>query len=149
MIVFETAVAFIASIMLAVNCDVGRRELVFCGLGGMTAKGMYDIIMYNNRGEVFAVLISAAAVTALARILANVRRMPVTTYLIAGIVPLVPGARMYNMVFNLIASDYIMAMLTGFDTVKIASAIAIGIIMVFALPNEMFFKRKQKNTAKI
>ncbi|MCI8405140.1 MAG: threonine/serine exporter [Clostridia bacterium] len=143
MIIFETAAAFVASFMIAVNCDVSRSELVLCGLGGLTAKGVYQMAVYNSGGEVFAVLVSAASVTALARTLANIRRMPVTTYLIAGIIPLVPGAGMYNTVFNIIASDYITAMLIGFDTVKAAAAIAIGIIIIFALPNKIFFKLKR------
>ena len=55
---------------------------------------------------------------------------------------LVPGAGMYNTVYNIIASDYMKAMYTGIDTIKVAVAIAVGIVLVFALPNKMFFKRK-------
>lgn len=143
MTVLEMALAFTASLMLALNFDVSQSELIFCGLGGLTAEGAYQVAAGNGRGEVFAVLIAAAAVTALARVLANLRRMPVTTYLIAGIIPLVPGAGMYNTVFNLIASDYETAILTGFDTVKAASAAAVGIIIIFALPNRIFLKKKQ------
>ena len=143
MIIFEMAVAFIASLMLAVSFDVSRKELIFCGLGGLTAEGAYQAAAHNGMGEVLAVLIAAAAVTVLARVMANLRRMPVTTYLIVGIIPLVPGAGMYNTVFNLIASDYETAILTGFDTVKAASAAAVGIIIIFALPNRIFLKRKR------
>lgn len=145
MIIFEMIVAFIASFMIAVKCDVSRSELLFCGLGGLTAEGVYQAVIYNGGGKVFAVLAAAAAVTALARILANVRKMPVTTYLIAGIIPLVPGAGMYNTVFNMIASDYTETMVIGFETLKAAAAVAIGIIVVFALPNKIFFKKKCSN----
>ena len=89
-----------------------------------------------------AIFVASIAVTVLSRILANVRRMPVTVYLISGIISLVPGAGMYNTVYNIISSDYMKAMYTGVDTIKVAVAIAVGIVFVFALPNKMFFKRK-------
>ena len=91
------------------------------------------------------IFVASIAVTVLSRILANVRRMPVTVYLISGIISLVPGAGMYNTVYNIISSDYMKAMYTGVDTIKVAVAIAVGIVLVFALPNKMFSRENNAN----
>lgn len=142
MIFFEMFVAFAATLAFAVIFNVSKSELIFCGIAGFVAEGVYLIAMKISGETALAIFISAICVTVLSRILANVRRMPVTVYLISGIISLVPGAGMYNTVYNIISSDYMKALYTGIDTIKVAVAIAVGIVLVFALPNKMFFKRK-------
>ena len=138
MIFLEMFVAFAATMAFAVIFNVSRSELIFCGI----AEGVYLFTLRISDETALAIFVASIAVTVLSRILANVRRMPVTVYLISGIISLVPGAGMYNTVYNIISSDYMKAMYTGVDTIKVAVAIAVGIVLVFALPNKMFFKRK-------
>ena len=133
MIFLEMFVAFAATMAFAVIFNVSRSELIFCGIAGLVAEGVYLFTLRISDETALAIFVASIAVTVLSRILANVRRMPVTVYLIAG---------MYNTVYNIISSDYMKAMYTGVDTIKVAVAIAVGIVLVFALPNKMFFKRK-------
>ena len=142
MIFLEMFVAFAATMAFAVIFNVSRSELIFCGIAGLVAEGVYLFTLRISDETALAIFVASIAVTVLSRILANIRRMPVTVYLISGIISLVPGAGMYNTVYNIIASDYMKAMYTGIDTIKVAVAIAVGIVLVFALPNKMFFKRK-------
>ena len=139
MIFLEIFVAFAATMAFAVIFNVSRSELIFAGL---VAEGVYLFTLRISDETALAIFVASIAVTVLSRILANVRRMPVTVYLISGIISLVPGAGMYNTVYNIISSDYMKAIYTGVDTIKVAVAIAVGIVLVFALPNKMFFKRK-------
>ena len=141
MIFLEMFVAFAATMAFAVIFNVSRSELIFCGIAGLV-EGVYLFTLRISDETALAIFVASIAVTVLSRILANVRRMPVTVYLISGIISLVPGAGMYNTVYNIISSDYMKAMYTGVDTIKVAVAIAVGIVLVFALPNKMFFKRK-------
>lgn len=140
--IFEIIAAFAAVPAFAVIFDVSRSELIFCAAAGVTAESAYQAAHYIIEDNAFAFAFAAAAVTAEARIFANRRRVPVTIYLVSGIIPLVPGAGMYNTVFNIIASDYTAAVTVGMDTMKTASAVAVGIMFMFALPNKLFFKRK-------
>lgn len=139
--IFEILVAFAASLAFAVIFDVSQGELIFCGLAGLAAEGVYQVMfsIYNENAAAF--LAAAAVVTALARTFANLRKMPVTVYLVSGIIPLVPGAGMYKTVFNIIAADYAAAMYQGINTIKTAAALTIGIVLVFALPNKLFFRK--------
>lgn len=138
--------AFVAALGFAVIFDVSRSELVYCGIAGLTAEAVYQIIRYIYEEKTVAVLVSAVSVTVLVRVLANVRKTPVTVYMISGIIPLVPGGAVYNTVFDIIASDYAAAVVWGIDAVKSASAVAIGIVLVLALPNKLFLSRQRKNT---
>lgn len=142
MIVFEMFTAFAATLAFAVIFNVSKHELLFCGVAGFTAEGIYHLIGLFFGQNAMAVLIAALAVTILSRCLANIRKVPVTVYLVSGIIPLVPGAGMYSTVYNIISSDYSTAFNVCIDTVKIAAAIAIGIILVFSLPNRLFLKLK-------
>lgn len=143
MIIFEMFVAFVATLAFAVIFNVNKKELLFCGLSGLAAEGAYQIAMELSETVILSVLISTLVVTSLSRILANLRKVPVTVYLVSGIIPLVPGAGMYNTIYNIISSEYSTALTIGIDTIKIAAVIAIGIIFVFALPNKIFFKLKK------
>jgi len=140
--IFVMFTAFAAAFGFAVIFDVNRRELVYCGIAGLVAEGVYQVVQYIYEEKSVAILAAAVVVTALVRVFANVRKTPVTVYLISGIIPLVPGSAMYNTVFNIIASDYITAAHSGIDAIKSASAVAIGIILVFTLPNKWFFRRR-------
>lgn len=139
--IFEMFVSFVAVLAFAVIFDVSKSELIFCGISGLVSEGIYLMIMRVNNEEAFAVLLAALITTSLARILANIRKVPVTVYLICAIIPLVPGAGMYKTVYGIIASDYHRAALAGIDTIKTATEIAVGIFLVFALPNKIFLKK--------
>ena len=80
------------------------------------------------------------------RLFAIIRKNPISVFLISGIITLVPGAGIYNTMFNVIMSDNKMASFYGIETLKIACAIAFGIIVILALPQFMFtFKIKKIN----
>ncbi|OOB77996.1 MAG: hypothetical protein BEN18_09055 [Epulopiscium sp. Nuni2H_MBin001] len=64
--------------------------------------------------------------------------MPITVFLIAGIFPLVPGAGIYFTAYYFIVNDNVQAFVKGLETFKIAMAISLGIVFVFALPQSLF-----------
>ena len=58
--------------------------------------------------------------------------------IIGGIIPLVPGAGIYYTVYAFITGDNAGALFKGVETLKIAGAIALGIVLVLALPRGVF-----------
>ena len=52
--------------------------------------------------------------------------------------PLVPGAGIYYTVYAFITGDNAGALFKGVETLKIAGAIALGIVLVLALPRGVF-----------
>ena len=84
MIFLEMFVAFAATMAFAVIFNVSRSELIFCGIAGLVAEGVYLFTLRISDETALAIFVASIAVTVLSRILANVRRMPVTVYLISG-----------------------------------------------------------------
>ena len=71
-------------------------------------------------------------------VFAVVRKTPITVFLISGIFPIVPGAGIYYASYYLIMNDTILANAKGIETVKIAGEIALGIVVVLAIPYKYF-----------
>ena len=110
----QCAVSFAAVMAFAILFHAPRREWVPCGLTGTLGLAL------------------------LSRVLAVVRRCPVTVFLTGGIFPLVPGAGIYYTVYAFITGDNAAAVFKGVETLKIAGVIALGIVLVLALPKGVF-----------
>ena len=67
------------------------------------------------------------------------QKCPATIFLISGIFPLVPGAGIYWTVYYLITEQLRLAVYTGYEAVKVAIAIVLGIVVVFELPQGWFW----------
>lgn len=133
--------------------NVSKKEILICGLTGGTGWLIYNLAVDANYSIVASTFFSAVVITALSRIFANIRKTPITVFLISGIIPLVPGAGIYYTLFNIVTSNNYNAALKGIETMKIAGAIAIAIIIVLSLPryfftfgNKNYFDKKNSNS---
>ena len=61
-------------------------------------------------------------------------------FLIAGIIPLVPGAGVYYTAYYLMTGDLALAIEKGMGAVAVAFAIVLGIVFVLAIPRQFFQK---------
>ena len=116
-------VSMIATLSFAVLFCAPKSELLFCGLTGAIGWIVYLICLQFDTGTVIANMIATLALTVFSRMVAALRKNPVTVYLIAGIFPLVPGAGIYY-------TSYYFIMNNG--------AIVLGIIFGFSLPQAWF-----------
>lgn len=131
----QAAVAFFAVLGFAVIFDVPKTELTRCAIAGSVSQGIYALLNVSGTDMLLQFAFSAAAVTWLSRFYAIRRRMPVTIYLMCGMIPLVPGAGIYSAISNIISHDNYQAAICAIDTFKTAGAISVALIIVFSLPN--------------
>lgn len=144
--VLQCAVAFVATVAFAVLFHVPRAQYAFCGLTGMAGWACYLAVMAAYPSAPTASLAATAVLTVCARAFAAYRRCPSTVFLICGIFPLVPGAGIYYTAYSFIFGDMAGCVDNGVQTLKIAVAIALGIVAVFALPGGAFrvFERARR-----
>jgi uncharacterized membrane protein YjjB (DUF3815 family) len=147
-LLLQLAAAFAATLSFTVIFNAPRRELVFCGLSGALSWGFYycSTLLLGDDALTVAVLSSVIASSLLSRFLSHRRRMPVTIYLIGGIIPIVPGAGVYYTMDWLLRGVLYEAIDNGLYTLKVSGLIAIGILIVFSIPAKVFIKR-EKNGA--
>lgn len=134
----QVIVAFFATIAFSALFNVPKEEYVFCGLTGALGWFCYLVVLAGGQSVVIASFFATMVLTLVSRFFAVYRRMPITIFLISGIFPLVPGAGIYYTAYHLIMNENILALDKGMQTAKIAIAIALGIVLILSLPQNIF-----------
>lgn len=132
--------AFIAIAGFAIMLETPKRYVGYAGIVGAIGWLMYLVCLEGDIGEVMATFLSAAAVSVVSHIFARIFKVPVTVFLVAGILPTVPGVGMYRIAYSVISGNSEMTAYYLMSTLELAAAIAIGIFVVDA-----FFKLFHKD----
>ncbi|MBU3806418.1 MAG: threonine/serine exporter family protein [Candidatus Fournierella pullistercoris] len=131
---YELVTAFVGTVCFALLFHVAPRHYLYCGLVGTCGWLVYCLMMAVEPSPVLASLVAVIPLTILTRVLAIVRKAPVTLFLIPGIFPLVPGAGIYYTAYAFIMGDTATCAAKGAETLKIAVALAMGIALVVSFP---------------
>ena len=121
-----------------------RKYYIHCAVVGAAGWALYSVLMaYTPLSAVAATFFATVLVILLSRFLAVYERCPVTVFLLAGIIPLVPGAGIYWTAYHLVTANLDLAFESGLGAMESAIAIVFGIVLVFELPQKCFrFPRK-------
>lgn len=137
--------AFISTLGFSIVFHVQRKHLLICGATGAISWTLYLLLIQNSHSSVLASFLSTLVVTTLSYLLAKKRKTPITVFLIAGILPLVPGLGLYRMMYALLDEDYSLALDYATLTFEIAGVIAGAIVIISLLPL-LWRKPKQRQT---
>lgn len=124
--------AFIAIYAFAILLETPKKYLWCAGVVGAVGWFVYLFSEKIIPNDVLATFLSATAISIVSHVFARVFRAPVTVFLVAGILPTVPGAGMYRIASSFIAGDSGLAAQNLIITLELAGAIAIGIFFVDA-----------------
>ncbi len=129
--------AVLGTVGFSIMFSVPREYYPLCGFVGGTGWLVYCLVLpFADAPE--ATLAGTVLVVLLSRMFAVRRRCPVTIFLIPGIIPLVPGGDIYWMAYYIVMNQVERAADKGFEAVKIAVAIVLGIVFVFQVPQKAF-----------
>lgn len=129
--------AMIATISFSILFSVPRRYYVGCGIIGAAGWVVYFVLV-DFSSDFIATLAAAITVVFLSRLAAVLQHCPATLFLVSGIIPLVPGAGVYWTSYYFITNELGLAIENGYQALKIAFAIVLGIVLVFELPQTLF-----------
>lgn len=122
--------SFIAIVAFATLLETPRKYLFHAGITGAVGGCVYLISMACNQDVVISSFFSALAISFTSHIFARIFKAPVTIFLIAGILPTVPGAGMYRIVYYIIAGNNAMSSYYFIQTLEIAGMIALAVFIV-------------------
>ncbi len=125
--------AFFATAGFAVLFHLPRKYMIQAGLTGSIGWFIYLLMMNLCKDGALANFTATIIVALTSHILARVLKTPVTMFLIPGIIPMVPGAGMYQIVQNVLNNTLGQAAYYFVETMKMAGAIALGIFIVDTL----------------
>ena len=119
--------AFWAVAMFSILTETPKKFLPYAAFSGGFAWWAYLVI--NNLTH------STLQAAFLSHILARIMKAPVTVFLIAGILPSVPGAGIYRTVYYLIQGDQTLSTHYLISTLHTAGAIALAIFITDSVVN--------------
>ncbi|SDK55640.1 threonine/serine exporter family protein [Natronincola ferrireducens] len=134
--------AFICTVGFAILFNVPKTSLIKSGFGG--ALGWTVFLFINNYFEsiVVSTFIASFIIALIGEFFAIVDKMPLTVYIIPGIVPLVPGFGLYYTMLSILEKNYELAINYGSESMLIA--IAIGGALTIVLSLSSYRKQKKK-----
>ena len=101
-----------------------------CVLGGVLTWSIYTVSLTLTCSEYMAYFIASAFASLFAEIMARVRKYPAISYLVVSAFPLLPGGGIYYTMSHAVHGDMLQFSQKGMQTVSIAGAMAVGILMV-------------------
>lgn len=126
--------AVIGVFAFAVLFHAPRRSYIFCALCGGISWALYLLCASWGWSEFLCGAAAVFGLTLLARILSVATEAPGTTFIVCGIFPIVPGAGIYHTAYGLMTGDMAQFSRYGTQTIALAGAIAIGIIIGMGMP---------------
>ena len=140
--------ALLATVFIAVLFQVRKENIFAAAIGGGLGCLVNECGLALGLGTFFSIFLASLALASYSEIMARVRKTTVTTFLISGLFPLVPGAGMYYTMLAIVHNDLSEALSTGISTLSTAAVMALGILFVSPLSRGITYFRKTKSTGR-
>lgn len=123
--------AFIATLCFGVLSNIRGKNLFFASLGGSLCwfVFLYTTNSFHN-SSLLCFFIASVFTAAYSEVMARVLKAPVTTFVISGIIPLVPGSGMYETMLKAVQGTLTESLSIGLNTLFIAGTIAVSVFFV-------------------
>lgn len=121
--------SFFATIGFSIYFSIPYNVIIISGLVGGSSWTLHYIILTILNNKVLGTFLASLLVGVLGEYLAIKLKKPATVFITPGIIPLVPGAGMYYTMSYLVEEDFSNAAALGTETLFLAAAISIGIIV--------------------
>ena len=118
---------------VALMFGVAKKHIGWGVLSAVICCVAYEACLLMGWSLLIASLVASAATSTYSYVMARVLKIPATFMTILGILPLVPGARLYYTMLGLVNSDMDMFYYYGETTLLLAAGLAIGIIAITAV----------------
>ncbi|MDV4149645.1 threonine/serine exporter family protein [Clostridium sp. AL.422] len=140
----EVIAAFIAAFAFGIVFNIKEKNLVFAALCGALGWFVYKFALILGCSDITSLFFASLALSIYSEIFARILKTPVTTFVIAALIPLVPGGGMYYTMVEAITGDIMKSLEIGLETMASAGALALGIILVSTLTKTLFRNNKVK-----
>ena len=113
--------AFFGSMGYSLIYNTRRTKMLISSLGGAIGWGVYLLVTNFVADSVpLAYFIAAMCITVYAEIFARIKKTPTTTFLVVGIIPMIPGSALYYTMNYAFAGDLKSFFDTGVYTLRAA-----------------------------
>ena len=140
--ILEVISAFIAAFAFGIVFNIKGKKLVFASICGALGWFVYKLSLMLGYTDITSLFLASLALSIYSEIFARILKTPVTTFVVAALIPLVPGGGMYYTMVEAISGNIMKSLETGIKTMASAGALALGIILVSTL-TKTFIRNKK------
>ena len=101
----HTVLAFISCLGFGILFNVQKRTLLLAAVNGAIGWTILLSLDIPQVSYIFANLFAALVVGLLAELFAIIQKTPATAFIVIGVIPLVPGFRMYRSMLFFVRGD--------------------------------------------
>jgi len=129
----EIIFAFLATLGFGITFEIRGKKLFFSCIVGSIGWVSYILSLKLGYSLILSYFIASIILTICSEILARILKTPVTSILINGLIPLVPGGGIYYTMYFILQKNMEQALFKGAETFLIAGALSFGIVVVSSL----------------
>lgn len=133
----------VGSLGFALIFGVSKKHMIFALVPSMLSCLAFELVTLSGAGMFIAAFVGAALAASYSDIMAHRIKTPATVMIIIGIIPLVPGAKLYYTMEGIVQSNMAKVSQFGGEALMIAAGIAVGIIVVTAISRPINAKISQ------
>jgi uncharacterized membrane protein YjjB (DUF3815 family) len=131
----QTLFATIGTFGFAIGSNIRGWKLLFTSLGGAISWGCYLFVLHQTHALLLSIFLGALLVAIYSEILGRIFRVPITIFVVCGIIPLVPGSVIYYAMSQYVQGNFTKAMRLSMQALLIAGTISISIAVVSTFAN--------------
>lgn len=120
--------SFIAAAGFGIIFNAPRQSLIQCGFVGMAGWMVYRLMTDADFDVILAAFSGAFVVSLIGHVMAKHYKTPIIIFIVAGIIPLVPGGSAYDTMRRVVSNDYSGAIPLAMKAFIISGAIAMGLV---------------------
>ena len=142
--IIQLITGFIGSFCFAILFHLRGMRLVVSALGGLFSWAMYLLLGCVISSEALCYFLVAVSISLYSEIMARILKTPAAPVVTTSLIPLIPGGSLYYTMSSAFESNFTMFLEKAVSTLKLACALALGIIVVTAISQFLFRRIKQK-----
>ena len=123
--------AFFSCAAFSIYFNVSPKRIPLTCFGG--ALGWLVYLLLDFPSDVPRYFIATVVISVYAEVMARICKVPVTLFLTTAVLPLVPGGGMYYTMEYCLRGETALFVESGLNTLALAGAIALGIMLVSSL----------------
>lgn len=129
----QSLIAALATYWFGIIFNVKGKKLIYASTAGGISWFVYVYSLSFDIANPLAYFIASIILTIYSEIFARILKTPVTTILVPGLIPLVPGAGIFYTMLYTVQNNTTTAFFRGLDTLFAAGALAFGIVFVSSI----------------
>ena len=136
---------FLGTLGFSILFNIRGKRLIMAAFGGFLSWLLFVLFGYVIPSEPIRYFIVAMMTSVYAEWMARLLKTPTTTFLMTTLIPLVPGASLYYTMAYALGSDLEKFLQKAISTLKLAGALALGIVVATMIVKILKTKGEKKD----